>query len=265
VAPSIQREATMKPISVQLYSLRKESEADFDGVLVRLAEIGYAGVEPFHLFGMTPRAFRARVEGLGMRISSSHVPWANRAPLNQVVETLGELGLTRAAGGFMPDDFKDHDAILRTAEVTNNLVQALAAHGLTLFLHNHWWEYETIQGGGTRDLKIHLLQDLCPGVQFEVDTYWASNFGAVDVPAEVRRVATRAPLLHIKDGPLVKDEKHVAVGSGVVDIARIVAAADPAVLEWLIVELDACDTDMMTAVAESHAWLTSNGLARGRA
>lgn len=254
----------MKPISVQLYSLRKESEEDFDGVLERLAGIGYAGVEPFNLFGMTPRAFRERVEGLGMRISSSHFPWANRAPLNQVVETLGELGLARAAGGFMPDDFKDHDAILRTAETTNNLVQALGAHGISLFLHNHWWEYERIAGGGPRELKYHLLQDLCPGVQFELDTYWASNFGAVDVPEEVRRVAHRTPLLHIKDGPLVKDQKNVAVGSGTLGIERIIAAADPAVLEWLVVELDACETDMMTAVAESHHWLTSRGLASGR-
>ena len=30
----------MKPISVQLYSLREESQEDFDGVLERLAAVG---------------------------------------------------------------------------------------------------------------------------------------------------------------------------------------------------------------------------------
>ena len=90
------------PISVQLYSLREASEADFDGVLTRLAEIGYAGVEPFALFGMTPAAFRRRVEELGMRVSSSHYPWANRAEPAEVCDIVGELGLTRAAGGFAP-------------------------------------------------------------------------------------------------------------------------------------------------------------------
>ena len=35
-----------KPISVQLYSLRQEAESDFVGVLTRLAQIGYTGVEP---------------------------------------------------------------------------------------------------------------------------------------------------------------------------------------------------------------------------
>ena len=61
----------MKPISVQLYSLREESQGDFDGVLERLAAIGYQGVEPFNLFGKSPEGFRAQVEDLGMSVSSS--------------------------------------------------------------------------------------------------------------------------------------------------------------------------------------------------
>ena len=47
------------------------------------------------------------------------------------------------------------------------------------------------------------------------------------------------------------------------DIASIIHAADPDVLEWVIVELDACDTDMMTAVQRSYDYLTSHGLAAG--
>lgn len=250
----------MKPLSVQLYSLRKESAEDFTAVLDRVASIGYAGVEPFALFGMTPRQFRQHVESLGVQISSSHFPWANRAPLAEVVDVLGELGLTRAAGGFGPDDFKDHDAILRTAETTNRLIQDLKPHGIGLFLHNHWWEYELIDG----EPKYHVLQALCPDVQFELDTYWAANFGAVRVPEEVARLKQRAPLLHIKDGPLERNQPNVAVGAGAADIRGVIAAADPDVLEWLIVELDACATDMMTAVEDSYRFLTDNRLARGR-
>ena len=117
------------PISVQLYSLREASEADFDAVLTRLAEIGYAGVEPFALFGMTPVGFRRRVEELGMRVSSSHYPWANRAEPAEVCDIVGELGLTRAAGGFAPDDFQDLDAVRRTADTVNGLVESLGRGG----------------------------------------------------------------------------------------------------------------------------------------
>ena len=248
------------PLSVQLYSLREASEADFDGVLTRLAEVGYAGVEPFSLFGMSPAAFRRRVEELGMRVSSSHYPWANRSEIAEVCDVVGELGLSRAAGGFAPDDFRDLDAVKRTADTVNTLIDGLRPAGVALFLHNHWWEFAEIEG----ITAYHRLQELCPEVQFEVDTYWAANFGACDPAAEVARVRARAPLLHIKDGPLEKGEAHVAVGDGRMDIPGTIAAADPEVLEWVIVELDSCDTDMMTAVERSHAYLTGNGLALGR-
>ena len=75
------------------------------------------------------------------------------------------------------------------------------------------------------------------------------------------RVKDRAPLLHIKDGPLEQGTAHVALGDGKMDIAGIIAAADPDVLEWNVVELDDCDTDMMTAVERSYRYLVDNALA----
>lgn len=250
-----------KPISVQLYSLREESTRDFDAVLGRLAAIGYRGVEPFSLFGKSPQAFKRQVEDLGMAVSSSHFPWANRAPLQEVVDVAGALGLSRAAGGFGAQDFADLDAVKRTADTVNVLVEALAAHGIGLFLHNHWWEFNEIDG----KLGFRHIAERCPGVQFEVDTYWAANFGAVDVAAEVARVAARVPLLHIKDGPLQRDQAHVAVGDGKMDIAGVIQAADAEVLEWIVVELDSCDTDMMAAVERSCRYLVGSGLASGNA
>ena len=251
----------MKPISVQLYSLREDCARNVDGVLERLAAVGYKGVEPFHLHGRTAPEFKARVEALGMKVSSSHYPWANRASAAEVVDAVSGLGLRRAAAGFGPDDFRDMDAVQRTADTVNGLIDALRPHGIDLFLHNHWWEFAPVDG----KLGFRHIAERCPAVQFEVDTYWAANFGAVDVAAEVARVKKRAPLLHIKDGPLVKGEAHVAVGDGRMDIPAILDAADPHVLEWVIVELDACDTDMMTAVEKSYRYLTTHQLAAGNA
>lgn len=253
-------EPTMTPLSVQLYSLREAADEDLGRVLERLAAIGYQGVEPFALHGMTPEAFKARVEDLGMAVSSSHHPWANRAATSEVVDTVGALGLTRACGGFEPEDFKDMDAVKRTADTVNAIIDALAPHGIDLFLHNHWWEFLPV---GDR-LGFEHIAERCPRVLFEIDTYWAANFGAVDAPAQIRRVKDRVPLLHVKDGPLIKGMAHVAAGDGKMDIRGVLGAADPNVLEWAIVELDACDSDMMTAVERSYRYLTRHGLAAGR-
>ena len=248
------------PISVQLYTLREASKEDFDAVLQKLSLIGYKGVEPFHMFGKTPEAFRRQVEDLGMTISSTHFPWTNRSDeISQVVEIVQTFGLTRAPGGFGPDDFADADALARTIEATQSMVDQLKPHGITLFLHNHWWEYNIINGR----TAYHQLQDAVPEVEFEIDTYWAANFGNNDPAAELARVASRAPLAHIKDGPLVQDEAMVAVGSGKMDFDAIFAATDPQVFEWAVVELDHCDTDMLTAVAASYKYLTENGFAYG--
>ena len=250
----------MTPISVQLYSLREASEQDFDAVLEELAAIGYAGVEPFNLFGKTARAFREQVESLGMKVSSSHTPWANRSPIDEVVDALGELGLSRAIGGFMPEDFEDLDAVRRTAETCQGLIDQLGPQGLELAIHNHWWEFKLMDGRPA----MHHLTEMVPDLRYELDTYWAANFGACDPAAELSRIADKAPLLHIKDGPLEKKEPMVAVGQGKVDVQSVINAADPNTVEWLVVELDACATDMMTAVRESYEYLTSNNLAEGR-
>lgn len=251
----------MKPISVQLFSLREECKKDFVGVLRKLADIGYVAVEPAGFWGLKPTEFRRLVEDLGMRVSSSHGPWLNGLEgVGLAAEVCTILGLDMACSGFGPKDFENLEAIKRTADTINRLVAAIARHGLKLFLHNHWWEFQMVEGR----LGYEYIQEWCPGAFFEIDTYWTANFGANDPAAVLPRFAARAPYLHIKDGTLVRDVPHVAVGSGKLDIARIIAAADPAVLRYLVVELDSCATDMFTAVEDSYRYLTSKGLAQGR-
>ncbi len=251
---------TTPPISVQLYSVREASLENFDQVLELIAKIGFKGVEPFNLFGKSPTEFKKQVNDLGMEVSSTHFPWVTRSPdISQVADIVKTLGLNRVPGGFGPDDFKDMDALNRTIDTTQKVVDALKPYDLTLFLHNHHWEYEPINGR----TGYHYLQDAVPEVEFQIDTYWAANFGKNDPVEEVTRVRERMPLAHIKDGPLVRDQPHVAVGSGKMDFKPIFAAVDPDVFEWAVVELDNCATDMLTAVAMSYKYLTENNMAKG--
>jgi sugar phosphate isomerase/epimerase len=105
-----------------------------------------------------------------------------------------------------------------------------------------------------------MLQRLDESIGFEFDTYWVKTAGQ-DPVSVVQEMGSRAPLLHIKDGPAVRDQAMVAVGDGVMDFASILvnAAAD-----WLIVELDRCDTDMMQAVEDSYHYMIKEELAHGR-
>ncbi len=266
-----------KPISIQLFTLRDESAVDFPGVLRRVAEIGYKGVEGAGFYGLTPREFRKIVEDLGMVISSCWTPGSTPDIVDEVIETFGEMGTNLAVTGFNRENFADLDEIKRTAEIVSLLTSKFAAAGITLSIHNHAWEFEKIDGR----LKQDILVELCPDVQFELDTYWAANYGANDAAGMVRRFAKRCPLLHIKDGPMVPPDMAInpetgklepspganaallPVGSGKNDIKGIVAAMDPAVTQWIVIEQDNSDTDMFECVEKSYRYLVGNGLAAG--
>ena len=66
------------------------------------------------------------------------------------------------------------------------------------------------------------------------------------MPALLGRLGERVRYLHVKDGPVTKDDPMTAVGAGRMPVASILAAGSPG--QWHIVELDRCATDMMTAV-----------------
>jgi sugar phosphate isomerase/epimerase len=161
--------------------------------------------------------------------------------------------------GSGPDRWQSLDGVREVAAEFQAAAEVARPHALRLCCHNHWWEMQEFDG----QIAYDVFMAEAPDVFGELDVYWASNFERIDVPKLVTKYASRLPLLHIKNGPLVKDRKHTAVGAGKMDIPAVIAAADQTVLEWLIVEIDACEGDMMTAVRESYDYLVGNGLAKG--
>lgn len=243
----------MKPISIQLYTVREVAkDGNHLSVLQRIADIGYQGVEG-HGYGMTPTEFRQTVEDMGMKVSSYFGPFPDPDQISEFIDTAKALGVTQTVSGLWIEDYDSVDSIKRTADRVTPAMNTLRENGLNFSLHNHWFEFEPVEGR----LAIEHLVEMAPEVNLEIDVYWCAAFGANDPAEVVHRYRDRAPLLHIKDGPLEKGKAHVAVGSGKMDIPKTIAAADPNVLEWLVVELDECDTDMLTAVEESYKYLKS--------
>jgi len=247
------------PVSIQLYTLRETAAKDFFGVLKEVAAMGYVGVEMAGLHNKKPAEVRKVLDDLGLVASSTHIGMPTKENLQEVVDTAKALGYKLIITNRGPDKFAGPDGVKNVAESLQEAALLLKPHGLRFGYHNHWWEFDRVEGR----LKYDVLMELAPDIFGELDTYWAANFGAVNVPEVIAKHKNRMPLLHIKDGPLVKDQPHTAVGSGKMDVAGCVHAADPKVLEWLVVELDSCATDMTTAARESCAWLTRNGLGRG--
>jgi sugar phosphate isomerase/epimerase len=251
----------MKPISLQMFSVRDLIKDDVDGMLRKVADIGYAGVEfGGSVYGRNPKEFRKVLDDLGLKTSSTHFGVATKDNLQQVLDFAGVFGNRIFISGWRREAWDTLDGILQAADAFQAGAELLKPHGLIQAYHNHWWELQQVDG--RPGLEIFL--EHAPSAQAQLDIYWASRFGKVDVPAFLRKWASRCPTLHVKDGPLVEGQPHMAVGSGKMDIPAVIRSADEKVLQWLVVELDACATDMLTAVKQSLDFMVSKGLGYGR-
>jgi sugar phosphate isomerase/epimerase len=239
-----------RPLSVQLYTVREQIAEDRDGVLRRIADLGFGAVEPFQPT-VDPTGFRKVADDLGLQVSSAHAMGLldeDPAPVFEAIATLGS-DLAIVPAGIAAEEFTTRDGLARTADRLNALAEKAASHGMKLGYHNHWWEFEPVLDG-QHGLEV-LAELLAPEVFLEVDTYWAAVGGA-DVPKVLRGLGEKVRAIHVKDGPGVKNEPNVAVGRGVIPVPEVLAAAPQA---WRIVEFDACATDLFEALGQSVGYL----------
>lgn len=244
------------PVSVQLYSLREAVEQIGAGkVLQKVAECGYAAVEFAGFYEKTPREIKRVLDDLGLQASSAHGPLPSADNIAQIVDSAKELGYRWHVTGFGPDSFGSGDDCRKNADGLQAGALLLKKEGLRLAYHNHWWEFDR---KFNNQYPHQILMESAPDLYAQLDTYWAA-VGGVNVPKIISQLNQRIPLLHIKDGPINKDQPMTSVGDGKMVWEPIIRAAHENILEWLIVELDHCATDMLAAVKKSLLYLAQQG------
>ena len=251
-----------KPLAVQLYSLREEMEQNYEYVLKEISAIGYAGVETAGFpETMTPERVRGIVDGLGLKVAGAHLPLPIGKAKNQVIETAIAVESQWIVNGAVDRKlFQSLRGVFHACDLFNEAGAAAEENGLRFAVHNHWWEFQEVDGRYPYQV---MLDRLDPAICFELDAYWIQVAGH-DPRTIVREFGDRAPFIHIKDGPASDYEAPMtAVGDGNVDYPGVIEASEENA-EWLIVELDRCATDMMEAIKKSHSYLTSKGLAHGK-
>jgi sugar phosphate isomerase/epimerase len=249
------------PVALQLYTVRDLLAQDFEGIIQKVAEMGYVGVEMAGVYGQSAVDAGRLCRSLGLTVTSAHLPLPVGYQRQQVIDTLGELGTTQLICAWVPEDrFTTLDSIKQVCDELNAGARSANEAGLTFAYHNHWWEPAMLDGRNILDIMVEHLDPL---VQFELDVYWVKVAGQ-DPVAILNHLGSRVPLVHMKDGPAVKDEPMTAVGQGVIDCQGVAEAAEGNGARWLVVEMDRVAGDVMTAVSESYLYLIGRGLAKGR-
>ena len=121
------------------------------------------------------------------------------------------------------EEWGTEDGVHAIADDLAAAAERAAGHGLRVGYHNHHWELANVFGGRT---ALELFAERAgPEVVLELDTYWAA-VGGQDVPALLGRLGDRVRLLHLKDGPITRDnEQQLPLGGGAMPVAAILAAA----------------------------------------
>jgi sugar phosphate isomerase/epimerase len=247
-------------IGVQLYTLRDEMENDFEGTLRKVAALGYEGVEFAGYYGWEAEKLKQLLDEIGLKTIGSHVGLANlRANLSGEIAYLQTIGGTYLICPYVAaDDRQSVDDWTRLFAELEQFGTEANKQGLQFLYHNHDFEFHLkVDDAYVFDaMYASTSQDQ---LKVEMDVCWV-QFAGQDPLAYIAKYAGRLPLLHFKDFTKDADQKLVTLelGLGDVPLKKVIAAAEKAGVQWLIVEQDNCQKPPLVSIANSLEWINNN-------
>jgi len=259
---------------IQLYTVDKELKADVEGTLKTIQSIGYKEVEGAGFAGLSPKEFRAALDGVGLKCSSTHFfnfgegdpsaifDQANTLGVKYVVSSfIGRFGHNKTGGEAGPDEYK------AMAEYFNELGASAKKAGLQLAYHNHNSEFTDL-GQGRVGYDIFVDATDSGLVKLELDCGWmvAAGHNPVDY---FRRYPNRYRMVHIKDfvntaKPSMSLERSLVpqgtvLGTGYIKYKPILVAAKVAGVEHFFIEQEPpfIGTTAIEAATKDYQYLAS--------
>ena len=229
--------ANANMIGIQMYTVRDQLQADFEGTVTKIAQIGYRNLEFAGYYNRTPEQVRALLDRLQIVSRSSHIgaPLMRQDPAAQIkiAKTIGQDYITLPSYNFGNEglagwrkgvaEFNQWGAMCRDA-------------GLKLAYHNHAAEFAPLEGTTGYDV---LVKETDPKlVDFELDLYWA-KFADQDPLALFAKYPGRFAMWHVKDMAVTGTQKGMTpVGKGTIDFKSIFAQARQSGMKYFFVEHD---------------------------
>ncbi len=243
----------LKPLGVQLYTLRSEMENRVEQTLERVAAIGYEEVEFAGYFGHSPTEIRGMLARTGLHGPAAHIqPAFETDAWARILDDANEAGHEYVVVASIPESMRaDLDSWRRTAEAMTSAGERARAAGLQFAYHNH--DFEFVEMDGRVPFDVFCEESDPDLVQIELDLYWIIHGGG-DPVAFFNRWPGRVPLVHVKDRTAEGDM--VDVGAGVIDWAGLFQHIDHAGMKHFIVEHDRPD-GAFRSIEASYRYLSA--------
>ncbi len=250
------RAERLRTIGLQLYTVRRDLEKDFEGTLSQVAEVGFREVETAGLFGRSPADVRATLERHGLKASSMHVDLPEiEKGFAGTLETGKTLGVSYVICAWLaPGERESLDLYKRHIETFNRAGEEAKKAGIQFGFHCHDFEFVPLEGVVPYDLLLKETEASL--VQMEMDLYWITKAGA-DPLHYFQEYPGRFPLVHVKDMDRTPQKNFTEAGKGVVDFKRVFAQAKLGGIRHYFVEQDETPGPAIESARESFRYLES--------
>lgn len=268
----------LNSVGLGLFSLPKMLDANVEGALSLLGQLGYAEIETYGpysfstdkakaswnavtpqlgfsgsgFFGRTAADFLKVAKANGLRIPSMHTDLdsllTRMGPLAEAAHVLGARYVVLPA---IPDEFRKTTEDYHTiAETFNKIGAAAKKEGIAFAYHNHGYGLNRTEGKMPLDI---IFAETDPSlVFFEMDIFWTVA-GGIDPVELLTKHKGRYKMMHVKD---MKEKKQfagdggdarqwislfpymTACGNGVLPLRDIIATAKKNGTDHFFVEQD---------------------------
>ena len=229
--------ANANMIGIQMYTVRDQLQADFEGTVTKIAQIGYRNLEFAGYYNRTPEQVRALLDKVGAVSRSSHIgaPLLRQDAAGQIkaAKTIGQEYITLPSYNFGNEGLAGWRKGVAEFNQWGKMCQDA---GLKLAYHNHNREFAPLEGTSGYDV---LVKETDPKlVDFELDLYWA-KFADQDPLALFAKYPGRFAMWHVKDMAVTGTQKGMTpVGKGTIDFKSIFAKAGQSGMKYFFVEHD---------------------------
>ncbi|WP_316842123.1 sugar phosphate isomerase/epimerase [Pedobacter gandavensis] len=253
--------AKVKPVGLQLYTLREVIGKDPKGVIEKVAKAGYKEVETYGYsakggyFGMDAKAFKSLLDNNGLKAPSGHfgldsfLKDGNQDELKIAIEGANGLKMDFLTIPWMGESLRSSlDDYKKVSERLNQAAEICKKSGLKLAYHNHDFEFKKYDGKTGYEV---MLQETDKNlVKFEMDLYWVVRSGN-DPIAFFNKYPGRFPMWHVKDMDKANHSINTEVGTGTIDFKSFFKHAKQAGLKYAIVEQENFSKDPFVSIKQS--------------
>ncbi len=206
------------PVGIQLYSFRKQGQADFPGIIKKAAEIGFSGVEfaGYGPFGEKPEELRKILDDTGLKAYGTHTGYNLVMPdkIQQTMDFHKKIGCRYIVIPGMGKKLESKDGCLQAAEALTRASETAQAAGMYIGYHAHGGDFKKVDGDHT---AWEVLFDHTPKSFIHQIDLGNCLGGGGDPFKMIERYPGRSLSVHLKEHG---GAKGAVFGQGTVDFKR---------------------------------------------